>query len=135
MASIPDEYDELEERVSREFAEAWIPTPEVPTITGTFVRLDQAATNYGPCRVVVLRTKDGSEKAVWLFHTALKAAFAREKPKAGDLVAVRWLGKRQGSAGQTYDGYRVAVKRDQAEADWDALGSDEPVDSHDWSAE
>jgi hypothetical protein len=126
-----DRYDNLERQASQEFPRSWVPSEGDPSIVGEFLRLEQGATSYGPARIVVLRTKDGTEKSVWLFHAVLRNEFSRVRPKVGELVAIRSLGKKQGAAGQTYEAYRVVAQRDEGAPDWDALDIDDD-DGGDW---
>jgi hypothetical protein len=61
----------------------------------------------------------------------LRNEFSRVRPKVGELVAIRSLGKKQGAAGQTYEAYRVVAQRDEGAPDWDALDIDDD-DGGDW---
>lgn len=117
-----DPYEDLRRLTQRDFPESWVPSTEDPVLVGTFERLESAQTAYGPASIVVLKTKDSRERGLWLFHTVLKNEFKRARPEHGELVAVRYLGRKQGSQGQSYEAYRVVVQRDGT-PDWDALGS------------
>jgi hypothetical protein len=123
LNSIEDRYDALTTRVERSYPESVTFSEERPLLVGEFLRLDEGHTSYGPAKIAVLRTKDEREVGVWLLHTALKSAFARLRPKPGELVAIRYEGKRESAAGQTYDSYRVEIDRARG-ADWDALGAE-----------
>jgi hypothetical protein len=120
-----DRYDNLERQATQDFPRSWVPSEADPSIVGEFLRLEQGTTAYGPARIVVLKTKDGSERSVWLFHTVLRNEFARVRPKVGELVAVRYLGKKQGAQGQAYESYRVVSQRDEGAPEWDSLDSDD----------
>jgi hypothetical protein len=116
----------LAERAERPPPESWRPDdaskghPE--KLIGELVRYEENHTAYGPCRIAVLRNSAGAEFSVWLLHTVLRNEFARLRPKPGELVYVRYLGKRQPKqpGGSPYDAYAVVVDRD--DVDWD--GSD-----------
>jgi hypothetical protein len=98
-------------------------------LVGELVRVDEGHTSYGPAKIVVLRAPDGVEWGVWLLHAVLKGEFMRLRPRAGELVAIRYLGTvapRDGRAG--YEAYRVVVDRADGAADWDSLEG-EPEDS------
>jgi hypothetical protein len=49
--TVADEYDELADRSGQEFPQSWIPTAGDSVIVGTFDRLDDAHTSYGPASV------------------------------------------------------------------------------------
>ncbi len=137
MSTVPNDnaYDDLAQRATQDFPRSWVPSEQDPTIVGEFRRLEQGATAYGPARIVVLKTQDGAERSIWLFHAVLKNEFARVRPKVGELIAVRFLGRKQGAAGQSYSAYRVVAQRDEGAPDWDALdGSEDNEDEGDWGA-
>lgn len=127
-----DRFDDLERQASQDFPKSWVPSEADPSIVGEFRRLEQGTTAYGPARIVVLRTKDGAERSVWLFHAVLKNEFSRVRPKVGELVAIRYLGKKQGAAGQSYEAYKVVAQRDEGAPDWDALDSEDDDQGGDW---
>lgn len=120
-----DPYVELAEQVNRDFPESWVPKQANDMIVGGFERLEEAQTSHGPCKVVILKTQDGVEKGAWLLHHVLRGEFKRVKPKVGELVAIRYLGMKISASRNDYASYRVAVRRDEAEPDWDALDATE----------
>ena len=118
--------------IDQEFPAAWRPdqkdSGDPNPIIGEFVEMQTANTDYGATYVMVLRLEDGSEKAVWLLHTVLKNELARVKPKPGETVGIKYLGKQKTAEGSKFDsyiGYRVKVDRPQGEAfDWAKLGAE-----------
>jgi len=100
-----------------------MPSAAGDTIVGEFIRLERGMTVRGPAWIVVLKTEDGHERSAWLLHTVLRNELARQRPEPGELVLIRYEGKKEGSAGQAYEGYRVLVDRDQAVPDWDAVAA------------
>jgi len=119
--TIARDYDELAAQAERDYPESWIPSQHGPTIVGEFVRLESGHTAFGDSKIVILKGRDDVERSIWLLHSVLRNEFARQRPKAGELVAVRHLGRKQGAGGNDYEAYRVVVKRDASEPDWDAL--------------
>ena len=120
-----DHFEELADRVSREHPESWIPSESDPVIVGRLVRVDTGYTAYGENRILVLETKDGIERGVWLLHVSLKDQLRRARPKVGQLVAIRYCGTKQSAGGQSWECFRVAVQTDQDDFDWEALDSAE----------
>jgi hypothetical protein len=114
----------LGERVRQERPESWIPSAEDPLLVGEFVRLERGRTSYGESPIVVLRTEDGQERAVWLLHAVLRNELGRLRPRVGEAVAIHYLGRKTSGAGQTYEAYRVEVDRIEEAADWDAVAGD-----------
>ena len=119
--SMQERADQLRERLTAENPEMWDAAVE-PEIVGVFTRLESAPTAYGPKWIVVLTLPDGSERSVWLFHTALRNELAKLKPVEGELVAIAHLGKKQTEDGKTtYDAYKVVVDRVPTVHSWDAV--------------
>jgi hypothetical protein len=128
-----DSYQRLIDQVEQDPPKAWIPTDEEPLLVGTFVRLDRGTTAYGPTFIAVLRSEDDVEHAVWLIHAVLRNELKRLRPQPGELVAIRYLGKRRSANGHPYASYRVAVDRESSPIDWAAL-QDNEGDPSGWDA-
>jgi hypothetical protein len=120
MTIVVERARQLARLAEEELPEAWIPSAAGDTIVGEFVRLEQGPTVRGPAWIAVLKTEDG-ERSVWLLHVVLRNELARRRPESGELVLIKYLGKKESSAGQPYEGYRVLVDREQSVADWDAV--------------
>jgi hypothetical protein len=93
---------------------------------GRDIRLGQDHAEYrGSVWVLVLADRDGEERSPWLLHTALLNGLKRLKPKPGELIGVKNLGKRKNQNGTGYVDSRVAVDRT---ASWDDVdpGEGEP---------
>jgi hypothetical protein len=120
---------ELRDRASSdEYPQSWVPSDSEPMLAGEFLRLDHGRTSYGPQDIVVMRAEDGRERSVWLLHEVLRSQFARVRPRPGDLLCIRWKGKRTSEGGgNTYDDYRVEIDRGESEPDWSAVGGT-PID-------
>jgi hypothetical protein len=118
----------MREQTAREYPESWIPTEEDPVIAGEFLRLEHGHTAYGAQDIVVVRTEDGRERSVWLLHEVLKNQLVRIAPKPGELLCIRWKGKRTSGGGNEYDDYRVDVDRQGEGPDWSAVAGAPPVD-------
>ena len=81
----------------------------------------QAPTAFGPSPVVELALESGDRMSVWLYHTVLRRMFQRERVELGEVVLVRWLGKRTPEGGgNAYDDYKLVVMRDvdPGKPDW-----------------
>jgi len=124
----PERARRLVEQADAQLPAAWMPanaeSGHPTTLVGVFVNLSGPhQTAYGPARVVVLRDEHGVEWAVWLLHTVLRNEFARARPHVGELVAVKYEGRRQpDGGGHGYASYRVVVDRDDTPIDWTAVG-------------
>jgi hypothetical protein len=107
---------DLQGRLDAEFPPPII-VEEGQSVVGTYLRLEQGYAEYcGPVWVMVLATSDGEERSLWLLHRALINGFKRLRPKPGDLVGAKNLGKRRSQAGRAYVDWRCAIDR---AASWD----------------
>ena len=105
-------------------------------IAGTVVRLDVADTEYGPQRIVVIDTGDGELRSIWLLHDALLSQMKKLKPQAGDVIAVRYLGKQKSGNGRSYHAYTVATDQERPQFQWDAPSARPPAVAADpWEGE
>lgn len=99
-----DIFDDLDSQLDA-VTEAWRPEPG-EKLVGRVVELSEILGQYGVYPLVVLRTKDGSERAVHCFHSVIKAEIGRQKPAVGDMIAIKFLGKIDG---KDYESYKVRV--------------------------
>jgi hypothetical protein len=117
--------ERLRERASREFPKAWVPEQPGEELAGELDRYESGTTAYGEQTIAVLRTLDGAERAVWLIHAVLRDEFAKLQPRPGELVLIRYLGKREpAGGGSAYVSYRLEVDRPDAVPDWAAVGGE-----------
>lgn len=124
-----DPYQRLEEEADRETPESWVPEQAGEQIAGELVRYERGTTAYGERIIAVLRTRQGRERSVWLLHAVLRGEFARLRPRPGERLLVRYLGRKKSDNGTEYAAYKLVVDRENraTEPDWDALGDDAPA--------
>lgn len=137
----------LQEKLEQGFAPGWRPDDTdadgvaANPVFGTFARMEKAQTSFGPCWIMILagvtdadgepvKTNAGEvtdELSVWLLHTVLVNECARAKPKPGERVGIKYLGKQKPSGGgNSFHAYRVKVDRVQEEEfDWASLDPDD----------
>ncbi len=116
---------ELQGRLDAELPPAVI-LEEGESFIGTYLRLEQGHAEYrGPVWVAIFATDQGEERALWLLHQALLNSLKRLRPKPGDRVGVKCLGRRRSQAGTNYVDWRAAIDRS---ASWDDVdpGDGEP---------
>lgn len=114
-------YGRLSEAAELGYPPAWIPEKEGDEVIGCVVDFKpRVATSYGPVPVVTLKQPDGQPISVWLTHTVLRRAFAREGVALGETVLVRYAGARDGGPTGSYHDYRVVVDRPKpsGQIDW-----------------
>lgn len=130
----------LADRLDQDNAPSWRPDDakaegvhDNPLI-GKFVGMDQGSTAYGPCWIMTVEKEGGEEVAVWLFHEVLKNELARVRPKPGETLGIKYVGKtKPKGGGNPFHNYRVKVDREtSAEFNWGNLGvaaalEDEPA--------
>lgn len=126
--------DRVKAKFEEPVLESWIPEKAGDELIGTFVRLDKATTAFGPSWVAVLETESGDHRSVWLYHSSVMNGFKQARPTPGELVGVRYEGKKKvenptPGKKDSYHAYRVVVDRDAVAAtpNWDLLGDGEPV--------
>ena len=104
-------YQELIDEAKKGYPESWIPKKEGDAIAGKLIKVDKASTAYGPCKIAILETDNGTVFGVWLLHQALVSQFESANPQIGDGVAVLYKGKvKSKEAGHSdYHSYRVVT--------------------------
>lgn len=100
--------EEVRKQLDEGYPESFILGPDDPEVIGYAVRLEEAVGKFGPVKILVMRVGD-KLFSVWLSHTALQSKLERARPRAGDLLGIRYLGKRSSSSGQDYVDYNVVV--------------------------
>ena len=115
-------YERLRKQADEGFPPPWQPEQPDEEIVGIVRRVTmQAPTSFGPSPVVELELKSGDRMSVWLYHTVLRRSFERERVQLGEVVLIRWLGKRRPEGGgNAYDDYRLVVHRQgqSGDPDW-----------------
>jgi hypothetical protein len=113
---------DLQGRLDAEFPPAVI-LEEGQSFIGTYLRLEQGYAEYrGPVWVMVFATDDGEERCLWPLHRALINGLKRLRPKPGDRVGVKCLGKRRSQGGTAYIDWRCAIDRS---ATWDDVSAED----------
>jgi hypothetical protein len=101
-----------------EFAPAWLPkTGQV--LEGNIANIDTGASQYGAYPIVTVENAQGEKFAVHCFHTAIRGQLARVRPKVGDPIGIKYMGKKQSTTNsdRTYDVYRV-ISQGAGGYDW-----------------
>lgn len=85
---------------------SWRPTAG-DEITGKLISVEARESGYGPYPMLALDV-DGSEVSVHAFHTVLRTELAKRRPKPGDELTIKYLGKTPDSKDRKgYHSYRV----------------------------
>lgn len=108
---------------------AWNPQPGA-TLVGTVILYDQGHTQFGPVRTAIIEREEGSRVSLWINSTVLLSLFERDKPKVGERIGLRYLGKH---AAKGYRRYHLVVDREPGEITFTPLGGerDDPEDESD----
>jgi hypothetical protein len=82
-------------------------------IQGRVTYRGEVPSDYGPemCPHITLEASDGTVWSVRGYGTVLRNQINKVDPQVGDLVAIRYFGKKDGRNGRAYENYKVAVKR------------------------
>ncbi|MFQ5823260.1 MAG: hypothetical protein ACE5JB_04315 [bacterium] len=81
-------------------------------VIGKIAAYKKAYTSYGSAWVCQIEDEKKGLLSVWLTHTVLLDQFKRLKPKIGERVGIKCLGKHQE---KKYWQFRVVVDREEAE--------------------
>jgi len=121
--------DRLRDQANQGFPTAWIAENEGDEVAGTFKRLEKGNTRFGTAWIVIL--DDGAlEHAIWLVHTVLRNEFRKIRPVPGELVYVRYDGKKvPDGGGAAYEVYTVKVDRKAEGVRWDEVGAADEISS------
>lgn len=89
------------------YAEGWRPNPG-DEISGKVIDISVGQGSYEPYPIVTLEDEGGTQMAVHAFHGVLQGELARRRPKIGDELKIRYLGKAEPKGnGNPYHNYRV----------------------------
>ena len=105
----------LEDRLSRGYAPAWRPEQPGETLMGEVLEYSTAASQFGACPVVTVVDENGEAHSVWLLTAVLRSQFGKARPKIGERIGIRFLGRRISASGMEYSDWRVEVDRDPAD--------------------
>jgi hypothetical protein len=108
-----------------EWPAAWKPKPG-DKLVGIIRRYSVGTGMYGPVRTCILELMNGSRVSVWLSSAVLLSLFERERPKIGERIGIKFLGKHQTKA---YKLFALVVDRDQAEPDFSPLGGEQDAEA------
>lgn len=99
---------------------------------GKFMRMEAATSDFGPYWRMIIEKSDssgvvtGEEVSVALFHTVLKNELAKLQPRVGDLLGLRYDGKKPRPGQQPIQMYTVRIDRPAAqEFNWGSLNPNE----------
>lgn len=127
------ELEEMDLALDQDYPETVRLDDDNPKVMGEFVRVDFGPSEYGQVPIVVL-SREGKEYGLWLFHAVLRNQFAKVKPKVGEMVGAKYLGKKKGASGREYSNYIVKrIPKAGAEVfDWGSI--EDPEISSDMAA-
>ena len=112
------------------FGETWKPGPG-DILTGTIRGYREAVGNYGPVVIATVEEdKTGTRYAVWLSATVLRNEFAKQKPRVGESVGIRYYGT---DPVKNYHRYRLVVDRPEVVPDFGGSTTDDEAGN--WQAE
>jgi hypothetical protein len=114
------------------YPEAWRPKPG-EILVGFIENYDEGHTSYGPVRTVVVAEEEtGRKLTLWLTSTVLLNLFRRHKPRPGERIGLKYLGKHPEKG---YHTYRLLVDRPVVLDELTPLGGEEIEDEDPEKAE
>jgi len=107
------------------YPEAWRPKPG-EILVGFIDGYDTGHTAYGDVRTVVVTCEETNQKVtLWLTSTVLLNLFQRHKPKPGERIGLKYLGK---DPEKGYHRYHLVVDRPVGLDELTPLGGEELED-------
>jgi len=117
----------LSDRLDEDFAPAWRPQPG-DKLVGEIVGISERTGQFEAYPIITVRQDDGTERAWHAFHTVAASELAKQRPKVGERIGVKYTGQRAGQGGTSYHAYKVQVDRGEvAGIDWTKYGDEAPV--------
>jgi len=107
-----------------EWPPAWKPAPG-EVLLGRVLRYSVGAGQYGPVRTCLLEKGDGSRVSVWLSSCVLLSLFERERPRVGERIGLKFLGRHETKG---YKKFGLIVDREEQEPDFSPLGGEKEPD-------
>lgn len=101
----------IEERLTGEDAEPWIPETPGEHIFGEVEEVSTREGDYGEYSVVTLLTADGSVRSIAGFGTVLKGKLAELDPQPGDSLGVKFVGEKTAKNQKEYKDWTVVIQR------------------------
>ena len=97
---------------------------------GTLRKYTSATTQYGDAIIAVVDDEtNGTPRSLWLIHEVLRREFARQKPRVGERLAVKYHGKHA----KGYHGWSLLVDREDDVPNFaDATTEDTVEPTGDW---
>lgn len=116
----------IDDRLDAAYAPAWRPDVD-DKLSGEVVALSERDGGYGSYPILTIRRDGGEELAVHAVHQVLSSQLAELRPKVGDRIAIKYLGKIANKAGTgSYHGYRAVSDAATGGVDWARYGGVEP---------
>jgi hypothetical protein len=100
-----------------EYAPSW-KLEEGAIIVGTITGYNQAQTAYGEAWVCVMEEESQGPLSIWLTYTVSIDQFKKLKPKVGERIGIKCLGKHPG---RKYWRFAVRVDRPEEQPDFESM--------------
>lgn len=108
---------------------AWKPKPG-EVLVGFIESYDVGHTPFGAVRTVMIAQEaTGEVVSVWLSSTVLLDQFQKQKPKPGERVGLKYLGRDEAKG---YHRYRLLVDRPDEALEFSPLGGEDREESGPW---
>jgi hypothetical protein len=94
---------------------------------GTYVRLEKGHTlEWGEKWIMVLAAPTGELRSLWLLHTVLIDELTKLRPRSGDRIGIKYLGKLKPRSGKGpgYHAYRVASSSEAGRHTWEHVAGE-----------
>ena len=116
-SSSGDRWSRFENEAASKYPATWVPEAPGDSLVGEYVRHTDGKSRDGEssCEILVLKGKDGTEHAVWLWQRALQDLGRHAGLKPGTLVYLEYQGrKRSLESGHEYAAFRTVIEGQEA---------------------
>jgi len=117
------------EHETGEWPAAWKPQ-EGECVSGIVRRYSVGTGQFGSVRTCILEKANGERVSLWLNSTVLLSLFERERPKVGEQIGIKYLGKHPDKG---YKRFALLVDRDEQEPDFSPVGGEQETDPFDFT--
>lgn len=117
QSSNGDRWNRFQAEAASQYPTTWQPEAPGDSLVGEFARHTDGKSRDGEssCEILVLKMKDGSERSVWLWQTALKDLGRQAGLKPGQLVYIEFQGRRTSlESGHEYLAFRTVIEGQNA---------------------
>lgn len=107
-ANATSTWSEMAQELEENASTFWKPEVEGASIAGKILTVEENAGKNADSILVELETEDKMTVGVWL-STVLEREWQRQKPEIGDVIGIKYFGRKTGKSGHEYKSFALKV--------------------------